>query len=398
MGYQEVDEIVEQGFQPLSEGGTKEQRRMHKENKKKDCKAMFLLHQCVDEAHFEKISGAENSKEAWLILEACNQGVKQLKKVQLQTLRRQYELMHMESNERVAQFFNKVITYTNAMKACGEKISDQSIIEKILRTLTPRFDHIVVEIEESKKIEEMKVQDLQGSLEAHEQRLIERSNGRPVDQALQAQFTDKRSLNERNGFRSRGARREFRGGNHKNFQQRDHDKTGHGTQDSERRGTLSQWRGGRRSVDIKKLRISLGSNNDGGKSHTEAHMVKEETTTEIEEQPLLLMMITNQVNKNSDVWYIDSECLSHMTGYREWLVNFDERKKNNVRFPDNRMIQAEGTGDVLINRKDGKHAMITDVLYVPNMKSNLISMGQLLERGFSMGLIYGSLEVYDHKK
>ncbi|XP_019433446.1 PREDICTED: uncharacterized protein LOC109340262 [Lupinus angustifolius] len=258
----------------------------------------------------------------------------------------------MESNERVAQFFNKVIMHTNAMKACGEKISDQSIIEKILRTLTPRFDHIVVAIEESKKIEEMKVQDLQGSLEAHKQRLIERSNERPVDQALQAQFTDKRSLNGRNRFRSRGARRE----------------------------------------------ISLGSNNDGGKSHTEAHMVKEETTTEIEEQPLLLMMITNQVNKNSDVWYIDSGCSSHVTGHREWLVNFDERKKSNVRFADNRMIQAEGTGDVLINRKDGKHAMITDVFYVPNMKNNLISMEQLLERGFSMGLIDGSLEVYDHKK
>ncbi|XP_019432576.1 PREDICTED: uncharacterized protein LOC109339571 [Lupinus angustifolius] len=227
---------------------------MHKENKKKDCKAMFLLHQCVEEAHFEKLSGAENSKEAWLILEACNQGAEQLKKVRLQTLRRQYELMQMESNERVAQFFNKVITHTNAMKACGEKISDQSIIEKILRTLTPKFDHIVVAIEESKKIEEMKVQDLQGSLEAHEQRLIERSNERPVDQALQAQFTDKRSLNGRNGFRSKGTRREFRGGNHKNFQQRDHDKTGHGTQDPERRGSLSQWRGGRRSVDRKKLR------------------------------------------------------------------------------------------------------------------------------------------------
>ncbi|XP_019415157.1 PREDICTED: uncharacterized protein LOC109326544 [Lupinus angustifolius] len=200
MGYQKVDEIVEQGFQPLIEGGTEEQRRMHKENKKKDCKAMFLLHQCVDEAHFEKISGAENSKEAWLILEACNHGAEQLKKVRLQTLRRQYELMHMESNERVAQFFNKVITHTNAMKACKEKISDQSIIKKILRTLTPRFDHIVVAIEESKKIEEMKVQDLQGSLEAHEQRLIERSNERPVDQALQAQLTDRRSLNGRNGF------------------------------------------------------------------------------------------------------------------------------------------------------------------------------------------------------
>lgn len=81
----------------------------------------------------------------------------------------------MESNEKIAQFFNRIISHTNAMKACGEIVSDQSIVEKILRTLTPNFDHIVVAIEESRKLDELKVEDLQGSLEAHEQRLMERS-------------------------------------------------------------------------------------------------------------------------------------------------------------------------------------------------------------------------------
>ncbi|XP_019451856.1 PREDICTED: uncharacterized protein LOC109353959 [Lupinus angustifolius] len=193
MGYQEVDEIVEQDYSILDEGASDEQRRMHKENKKKDCKAMFLLHQCVDEAHFEKISGATNSKEAWLILEACNQGAEQLKKVRLQNLRRQYKLMQMEGNKKVGQFFNRVVTHMNAMKACGEKITDQSVVENILRILTPNFDHIVVAIEESKDLEVLKIEDLQGSLEAHEHRLIERSNERSVDQALQAQVRGKRS-------------------------------------------------------------------------------------------------------------------------------------------------------------------------------------------------------------
>jgi len=33
------------------------------------------------------------------------------------------------------------------MKNCGEKITERTIIEKILRTLSFRFDHIVVAIE-----------------------------------------------------------------------------------------------------------------------------------------------------------------------------------------------------------------------------------------------------------
>ena len=99
-------------------------------------------------------------------------------------MRRQYELMQMESNEKIAQFFNRILTLTNAMKACGETMADQAIVEKVLWTLTPNFDHIVVAIEESRKLEELKVEDLQGSLEAHEQRLIERSTEKPVEQVL----------------------------------------------------------------------------------------------------------------------------------------------------------------------------------------------------------------------
>ena len=43
--------------------------------------------------------------------------------------------------------------------------------------------------------------------------------------------------------------------------------------------------------------------------------------------------------------------------------------------------------------------MIKDVLYVPAMKGNLISIniGQLIEKGFSMNLHQGILELYGRK-
>ncbi|XP_019442341.1 PREDICTED: uncharacterized protein LOC109347064 [Lupinus angustifolius] len=163
MRFQEIDDIVEVGFYHIEADATKSQQQVYRENKRKDCKAMCLLHQCVVEAHFEKISVAKSSQEAWQILEKCNKGAEQLKKVRLQTLRRQYELMQMDLNERVGQFCNRIINHTNQMKACGEVMADQTIAEKILRTLTPSFDHVVVAIEESKKSEELKLEELQGS-------------------------------------------------------------------------------------------------------------------------------------------------------------------------------------------------------------------------------------------
>jgi hypothetical protein len=56
-----------------------------------------------------------------------------------------------------------------------------------MRTLSYKFDAIVVAIEESKDLSTMKVEELQCPLEAHEQRVTERSKERSVDQELQAQ-------------------------------------------------------------------------------------------------------------------------------------------------------------------------------------------------------------------
>lgn len=53
--------------------------------------------------------------------------------------------------ELIAEYFNKIQT-----------------IEKVLRTLTPRFDHIIVAINELEDLEAMFVEKLQNSLKEHE--------------------------------------------------------------------------------------------------------------------------------------------------------------------------------------------------------------------------------------
>jgi len=58
--------------------------------------------------------------------------------------------------------------------------------------------------------------------------------------------------------------------------------------------------------------------------------------------------------------------------------------KSKIKFTDNSSITAEGIGKVMIQRKDEQHSFINDVLYVPNMKNNLLSLGQLLEKSYSM--------------
>ncbi|XP_019414638.1 PREDICTED: uncharacterized protein LOC109326409 [Lupinus angustifolius] len=181
-GYQEVLDVVQDGFQAVEDEATEVQRSLHRECMKRDCKALAMIHQCVDDSNFEKIAQSSTSKEAWDILGRCYAGAEKVKKVKLQTLRREYELLQMKDEDTIADYFTKIRSLTNLMKGCGEIMKDQLIVEKVLRTLNPKFDHIVVAIEESKNLEDIKIEELQSSLEAHEQRIKERSLDRDPEE------------------------------------------------------------------------------------------------------------------------------------------------------------------------------------------------------------------------
>ncbi|XP_019430609.1 PREDICTED: uncharacterized protein LOC109337958 [Lupinus angustifolius] len=159
-GFQECLDVVKGGIPIVDENSVE-----YREGNKRDCKGIFLIHQCVDMANFEKIYAASSSKEEWEILEKNYSGGKKIKKVRLLTLKRQYELMQMDEQESIAEYLNRLRSLINQMKGCGETPIEQHVVEKILRTLHPKFDHVVAVIEEAKDLDNLSVDELQGSLE-----------------------------------------------------------------------------------------------------------------------------------------------------------------------------------------------------------------------------------------
>lgn len=57
------------------------------------------------------------------------------------------------------------------MRAYGEGITDERIVQKILISVIQKFDIMVAIIEESRDLSTLLVTELMGSLQAHEQRL-----------------------------------------------------------------------------------------------------------------------------------------------------------------------------------------------------------------------------------
>ena len=175
---QDVLEFVMIGLQELEKDAGEAQKSLFRESKKMDCKALFLIHQFVDPQNFAKIASATSAKQAWDILAKVYVGSDKLKRFQMQTLKQKFKLLQKNEKEGIAEYLNRVQNLSNQMMACGEILKDQDLVEKVLRTLSSRFYYVVVAIEESKDFAEMKLDGLQCSLEAYEQRIKERETDR----------------------------------------------------------------------------------------------------------------------------------------------------------------------------------------------------------------------------
>ncbi|MCH88103.1 copia-type polyprotein, partial [Trifolium medium] len=104
------------------------------------------------------------------------------------------------------------------------------------------------------------------------------------------------------------------------------------------------------------------------KNNDEACAVQEENSSEDGDEVKLMMATLNEVSDDSshtDYWFLDTGCSNHMTSHKEWLIEIDSSRKSKVRFADDRTLQTEGIGKMVINRDDGKHVVMEDVLYVP---------------------------------
>jgi hypothetical protein len=183
-------DMVESGYQmPESTSSlTEAQQKELKENKGKDAGALGMIQRGVSETIFPRIMGATRAKEAWNILQEEFQGDKKVRAFKLQTLRRDFENMRMKENESVKDYSTRFLELVNQMKAYGENMTDRRIVEKILISLSEKFDPMVAVIEETKDLSSLGVQELFGSLKYHEQRL-ERHSKKSIESAFQSKLT-----------------------------------------------------------------------------------------------------------------------------------------------------------------------------------------------------------------
>ena len=117
---------------------------------------------------FHRISHVTIAKEAWQILETTYEGTKKVKDTKLQMLTTRFEELKMSEDKSFNSFYGKLNEVVIGKFNLGEKTEDSKIVRKILRSLPESFRVEVTAIEESKNLDEIKAQELIGSLQTYE--------------------------------------------------------------------------------------------------------------------------------------------------------------------------------------------------------------------------------------
>ena len=87
---------------------------------------------------------------------------------------------------------------------------------------------------------------------------------------------------------------------------------------------------------------------------------------------------------STDEWLCDSACSFHMCFRKEWFFNFTELDGGVAYLADNQPCKIAGIGSINLKNHDGSTRVLTDVRYIPKLEKNLISLGTLESKGFTI--------------
>ncbi|KAG2793258.1 hypothetical protein PC129_g25371 [Phytophthora cactorum] len=79
------------------------------------------------------------------------------------------------------------------------------------------------------------------------------------------------------------------------------------------------------------------------------------------------------------MWLVDSGATQHMTYSKEYMKNFKKITPVDVHLADDGVVQALGTGDIVMSMRTPrgmKKGVLTNVWYIPKLSRNLFSVGR----------------------
>ncbi|GJV03970.1 zinc finger, CCHC-type containing protein [Tanacetum coccineum] len=315
---------------------------------KKDMATTAYLYQALPEDMILQVASCNSAKEIWEALQTRHIGVDRVQKARLQTLKTEFEMLKMKEDDSIDEFSAKLNSIVTRASGLGSTFDQQTLVRKLLSSVPKRFIQIVAAIEQFTDLEETTLDEIIGRLKTFEER-VNLLNGSPSDNQDKLLFTnhDNSSSHEK-GFRM----------------------------------VTSDFGHVRRNCKLK------------DKGQEQSNLVQEEV------EPTLLMAVQGKGDKAEEIflnekeiehkryistdeslWYLDNGASNHMTEVRTHFKEIDEKISGRVRFGNGSYVEIKGRGSILLECKNKEQRIIPNVYYIPNLKSNILSLGQLTENG-----------------
>ncbi|KAM0988950.1 hypothetical protein ACFX2A_013056 [Malus domestica] len=370
-----------------------------KVNETRDAKALGIIQGAVSDEIFPRISNFETSKTAWDVLQQEFRGDKKVRSVKLHCLRRDFEYTRMNDGEALSVYLTRLTDIVNQMKTLGEELTNQRLVQKILISLPKSYDSIASIIEETKDLDSIEVQEVIGTLKGYEQRLNMHS-----ENLAEKAFTSLSVTERDSSYRGQGSnsnQKKLWKGKGKKW---DNNHTSQSKSESSSESTKTKckicdklhygvcwFKGKPKCTKCDRFgHLAKDCNPRRNQVVNYAHRAEEE-----EVNVFYACSVAKTENKRG-IWYIDSGCSNHMTAYESLLINIDRSFNCRVKMGNGQLVEATGKGTLVLETKGGRR-FIKDVILVPGLDENLLSVGQMIAHGYFLLFGDNMVEIFDDR-
>ena len=97
------------------------------------------------------------------------------------------------------------------------------------------------------------------------------------------------------------------------------------------------------------------------------------------------------------LWYLDTGCSNDMSGEKSIFSELDEAFRDVVKLGDGSIVSVMGKGKAVIQTNRNYIQTISNVLFVPDLRTNLLSVSQLQEKGYGISIKNEVCRIEDEK-
>uniref|UniRef100_H3H9D2 CCHC-type domain-containing protein n=1 Tax=Phytophthora ramorum TaxID=164328 RepID=H3H9D2_PHYRM len=306
--------------------------------KRKSRKALAIICLAMEDSQLPLVRSAKDAHDAWSRLEGHFEKKSLANKL---FLRRRFFTTMMDEGDDVLEHINKLKTLAEQLDAVGAPVSEDDLVITLLGSLSESYQFLITALESRA---DSLSWELVTSRLLHEDMKRKEQGGGGVDGAAHGQ--GQAFMVNNNKRKGRPAK-----------------KTGacHNC------GKQGHW------IAECPSRVQ----NDAERYRSQRANVAQD-----EEDPgdyLFSVGRTSSAAKPSDMWLVDSGATQHMTSSNKYMRNYKKMAPVDVHLADDGVVQAVGTGDIVMSMKTPrgmKKGVLTNVWHIPKLSRNLFSVGR----------------------